>query len=82
MNEAESLTGIQAVLQRGPGALGRLLAAAAPNGVTPDRAGAMLSPDGELVVDLAVPDAGAVGAAPDADGWDVSRAQPPRPTGR
>ncbi len=81
---AESLTGIQAVLKREPGALRRLLTAAAPYGVTADRAGAMLGPDGELVVDLAVPDADAAAAvaALDADGWDVSRAQPPRPTGR
>jgi prephenate dehydrogenase len=71
-----ALNRIEVVLGRDPGVLGRLLHAAAPYGVTPDRVGAALGGDGELVVQLEVPAAAADStmAALGAAGWDVSRA--------
>ncbi|MDR7276948.1 prephenate dehydrogenase [Catenuloplanes atrovinosus] len=74
---------LRVVLGREPGALGRLLRAAAPHGVTADRAEPLPHAEDELVVHLEVPPAaaGSAVAALDAAGWHVTRAET-APAGR
>jgi len=77
-----ALARLRVVLDRDPGVLGRLLHAAAPHGVTADRADAVLPGDDELVVHLEVPAAAAGPAMAElaAAGWDVSRSELASPT--